>query len=108
MTEEFHGTSDHLIPEHPKLVEKRKTDKKTQTITSVAVNIQEFSGIRDYLQAHSFEEEEMVPPHVIVDRRVAEGKAAFSLCSGNGRTLKGRDLSEVRNSILKITGYLES
>lgn len=117
MTEEIQPSyllfSDKQIL-HPK-VEKRKTDKKTQKNISVPVNIKEFSGnswVREYLHAHSIfdeeeTEEEIVPPHVIVDRRVAR-KAAFSLCSGNGRTLKGRDLSEVRNSILKMTGFLES
>ncbi|KAG6692122.1 hypothetical protein I3842_10G097400 [Carya illinoinensis] len=50
---------------------------------------------------------EMVPPHVIIKRRIA-GKMAFSLCTGNGRTLKGRDLSHVRNSILRMTGFLET
>lgn len=53
------------------------------------------------------EDEEMVPPHVITGRRVA-GKMAFSVCTGNGRTLKGRDLSKVRNSILRMTGFLET
>ncbi|KAK7303043.1 hypothetical protein RJT34_13942 [Clitoria ternatea] len=52
-------------------------------------------------------EEEMVPPHEIVGRRVT-GKMAFSVCTGNGRTLKGRDLSQVRNSILRLTGFLEA
>ncbi|KAI3818680.1 hypothetical protein L1987_12495 [Smallanthus sonchifolius] len=112
MTEKFQ-ISELLFPEkktsgngkeirYPK-VQKRKTDP---------VNIrEEFSGsswVREYLQTHSFEEEEeIVPPHVILARRMA-GKAAFSLCSGNGRTLKGRDLSEVRNSILRLTGFIES
>ncbi|XP_050234005.1 protein S40-1-like [Mercurialis annua] len=53
------------------------------------------------------EDEELVPPHVIIGRRI-QGKMAFSVCTGNGRTLKGRDLSEVRNSILKLTGFLEA
>ncbi|KAL6574148.1 hypothetical protein OROHE_001690 [Orobanche hederae] len=51
---------------------------------------------------------EMVPPHVILRRRVAGKMMAFSVCIGNGRTLKGRDLSEVRNSILRMTGFLET
>ncbi|KAK4271767.1 hypothetical protein QN277_020409 [Acacia crassicarpa] len=54
-----------------------------------------------------WEDEGMVPPHVIVGRRIA-GKMAFSVCTGNGRTLKGRDLSRVRNSILRMTGFLET
>ncbi|XP_050370580.1 uncharacterized protein LOC126788613 [Argentina anserina] len=53
------------------------------------------------------DEGEIVPPHMIVRRRV-EGKMAFSVCTGNGRTLKGRDLSQVRNSILRMTGFLEA
>ncbi|KAL4289774.1 hypothetical protein GQ457_14G008880 [Hibiscus cannabinus] len=53
------------------------------------------------------EEGEVVPPHVILGRRIA-GKMAFSVCTGNGRTLKGRDLSQVRNSILRMTGFLEA
>ncbi|XP_004485964.1 protein S40-2-like [Cicer arietinum] len=52
------------------------------------------------------DEEEMVPPHVIMARRIA-GKMTFSMCTGNGRTLKGRDLSRVRNSILRLTGFIE-
>ncbi|KAE9598962.1 hypothetical protein Lal_00022400 [Lupinus albus] len=49
----------------------------------------------------------MVPPHVIVERRYSGRKMAYSLCTGYGRTLKGRDLSRVRNSILRMTGFLE-
>ncbi|CAM8905857.1 unnamed protein product [Rhodiola kirilowii] len=51
--------------------------------------------------------DEVVPPHLIVARRVA-GKMEFSVCSGKGRTLKGRDLKEVRNEILRMTGFLEA
>uniref|UniRef100_A0A0D3A011 Senescence regulator n=3 Tax=Brassica TaxID=3705 RepID=A0A0D3A011_BRAOL len=42
----------------------------------------------------------MVPPHLIVGRRMEGCQMAFSVCTGNGRTLKGRDLSRVRNSVL--------
>ncbi|KAL4585768.1 hypothetical protein LXL04_010394 [Taraxacum kok-saghyz] len=127
MTEEFQE-SEVVFPEnsagngkevrYPK-VDKRKFDKKKQKKGSGSVPMsirEEFSDsswIRQYLQTHSFkeddadEEEERVPPHVILERRIA-GKAAFSLCSGNGRTLKGRDLNNVRNSILRMTGFLES
>ncbi|XP_039116290.1 uncharacterized protein LOC120251720 [Dioscorea cayenensis subsp. rotundata] len=50
---------------------------------------------------------EMIPPHVLVSRRGKTGNMAFSLCSGHGRTLKGRDLRHVRDSVLRMTGYLE-
>lgn len=50
----------------------------------------------------------MTPPHLIVDdRRMSADKMAFSVCVGTGRTLKGRDLSHVRNAVLRLTGFLE-
>ncbi|OAY78032.1 hypothetical protein ACMD2_09631 [Ananas comosus] len=53
---------------------------------------------------------EFTPPHILTSRRSGGGtrKVAFSLCSGQGRTLKGRDLSYVRNSVLRMTGFLEA
>ncbi|GFZ06177.1 hypothetical protein Acr_18g0003470 [Actinidia rufa] len=51
---------------------------------------------------------ELVPPHVIASRRIYTRKIAFPVCTGYGRTLKGRDLSQVRNSILRMTGFLET
>lgn len=47
---------------------------------------------------------EAVPPHVLLARR----RAASSVCSGQGRTLKGRDLRRVRDSVLRMTGFIES
>ncbi|MCO5593430.1 hypothetical protein L7F22_047444 [Adiantum nelumboides] len=56
------------------------------------------------------QEEEWLPPHELVAREWAAasscGGAAFSLCHGVGRTLKGRDLCRVRNAILKQTGFI--
>lgn len=52
----------------------------------------------------------IVPPHVVVARRrlVVRGRtAAYSMCAGKGRTLKGRDLRDVRNQVLKMTGFIE-
>ncbi|XP_075665656.1 protein S40-2-like [Castanea sativa] len=85
-------------------------DFNKRMANSVPVNIP--GGIFHRGDYNSFEDdeqedEEMVPPHVITGRRVA-GKMAFSVCTGNGRTLKGRDLSKVRNSILRMTGFLET
>ncbi|VVA90419.1 unnamed protein product [Arabis nemorensis] len=42
-----------------------------------------------------------VPPHELLARR---RMASFSVHEGAGRTLKGRDLSRVRNTIFKIRG----
>ncbi|KAB2605981.1 hypothetical protein D8674_005698 [Pyrus ussuriensis x Pyrus communis] len=58
------------------------------------------------------EEEEYnskVPPHEFIARRLARSQiSSFSVFEGAGRTLKGRDLSKVRNAILIKTGFLES
>lgn len=48
------------------------------------------------------EEGEMTPPHVIIEKRRKEAQMAFSFC-----TLKGRDLSRHRNTVLRMTGFLE-
>lgn len=86
--------------------------KEKRMANSVPVNIPDRSRTfhrtdsDDYLEEES-DDGEVVPPHVIIGRRIA-GKMAFSVCTGNGRTLKGRDLSQVRNSILRMTGFLET
>ncbi|KAJ0263618.1 Uncharacterized protein HA466_0039320 [Hirschfeldia incana] len=48
------------------------------------------------------EEGEMAPPHIIISKRRMEAQMAFSFC-----TLKGRELSRHRNSVLRMTGFLE-
>ncbi|XP_057764895.1 protein S40-7-like [Salvia miltiorrhiza] len=53
-------------------------------------------------------DDEMLPPHEYLARRLASTQiASFSMCEGVGRTLKGRDLSNLRNAILTKTGFLE-
>ncbi|XP_058788184.1 protein S40-4-like [Vicia villosa] len=50
-----------------------------------------------------------LPPHEIIARRLARSQiSSFSVFEGVGRTLKGRDLSKMRNSVLIKTGFLES
>uniref|UniRef100_A0A0D3G9U3 Uncharacterized protein n=1 Tax=Oryza barthii TaxID=65489 RepID=A0A0D3G9U3_9ORYZ len=54
-----------------------------------------------------------VPPHELVAaraRRCSEERAAFSVSvlEGAGRTLKGRDLRDVRTAVLRMTGFLET
>ncbi|KAH7836549.1 hypothetical protein Vadar_002840 [Vaccinium darrowii] len=50
---------------------------------------------------------ELVPPHVILARRIFDRKMAPSVLTGKGRTLKGRDSCQFRNSVLKMTGFLD-
>ncbi|KAM3251200.1 hypothetical protein BC332_20687 [Capsicum chinense] len=54
------------------------------------------------------EDGEMVPPHLIIRRRIARRMMVFSCCGGYERTLKGRVLNQVRNTILRMTGFLET
>ncbi|XVF25565.1 hypothetical protein REPUB_Repub13aG0222900 [Reevesia pubescens] len=95
---------------------KNSSKKKSKIASSLPVNIPRHHGNvfhcggeadDDFEEEDEDEEGEIVPPHVILGRRIA-GKMAFSVCTGNGRTLKGRDLSQVRNSILRMTGFLEA
>lgn len=79
-------------------------------------------GGEDYFYAGADEDEDddddedepgttVVPPHEYLCRRrrgasvAAAGGAAFSLCEGLGRTLKGRDLSRVRNAVWEKIGF---
>ncbi|XP_073014150.1 protein S40-6 [Typha latifolia] len=54
------------------------------------------------------EDGDKVPPHEWLARKMARSQiSSFSVCEGVGRTLKGRDLSKVRNAVLTRTGFLE-
>ncbi|KAI9072703.1 hypothetical protein K1719_043622 [Acacia pycnantha] len=54
------------------------------------------------------EGEEMLPPHEAVARNYAQSPLlASSVLEGAGRTLKGRDLRQVRNAIWRQTGFLD-
>ncbi|KAF5750534.1 hypothetical protein HS088_TW03G00872 [Tripterygium wilfordii] len=53
-------------------------------------------------------DEEMLPPHEIVARASGrELQTTFSVLEGVGRTLKGRDLRQVRNAVWRRTGFLD-
>ncbi|XP_068664203.1 protein S40-7-like [Aristolochia californica] len=53
-------------------------------------------------------DEEMLPPHEIVARGSARSPwSTFSVLEGKGRTLKGRDLRQVRNAVWRRTGFLD-
>lgn len=88
----------------PNLYEGRRTESKRSASAPVSIPA---AGRRE-CGVECIEDEEVVPPHVLASRRRSgDPRAAFSVCSGLGRTLKGRDLRLVRNSVLRMTGYLE-
>lgn len=52
------------------------------------------------------ESEGRIPPHEFLARQLARTRiVSFSVHEGVGRTLKGRDLSRVRNAIWEKTGF---
>ncbi|XP_052182878.1 uncharacterized protein LOC127795315 [Diospyros lotus] len=108
------GFAGHLNNKPRWKKKNKKKKKKTQKTNSVPVDIPGRDAWfcrwveSKFLDDDDEEEGELVPPHVVVERRICAGKMAFSVCTGNGRTLKGRDLSQVRNSILRMTGFLEA
>lgn len=83
--------------------------------SSAPVNIPDWSKIlgkncrdsgRTEIDEASEEEEDWLPPHELLAKQFARARiASFSLHEGIGRTLKGRDLSRVRNAIWEKTGF---
>lgn len=54
------------------------------------------------------EEEERLHPHEIVAREQANYRmTSFSVMEGVGRTLKGRDLRNLRNAVWRHTGFMD-
>ncbi|GLJ53040.1 hypothetical protein SUGI_1129630 [Cryptomeria japonica] len=60
----------------------------------------------DYRSDDDGDYEEKIPPHEIVAKQLARSQiTSFSVHEGAGRTLKGRDLSRVRNAVWTRTGF---
>lgn len=79
---------------------------------SAPVNVPLMRKARDLEIVVSEDEEEdesnglMLPPHEVVAARESP-MLANSVLEGAGRTLKGRDLRQVRNAIWRKTGFLD-
>lgn len=52
------------------------------------------------------EDRERLPPHMQLALCNAQGGTALSVMEGAGRTLKGRDLCNVRNAVWHCTGFI--
>lgn len=92
------------------------------TAASLPVNVPDWSKIlkdeyrdnrrRDCVDDDDFDEDggedggNRIPPHEFLAKQLARTRiASFSVHEGVGRTLKGRDLSRVRNAIWEKTGF---
>lgn len=72
-------------------------------------NHQSWETHKDDCEEEEEDGNDLIPPHEWIARKVSKsGIFSFSVCEGAGRTLKGRDLSRVRNAVLTKTGFLES
>ncbi|KAK4798598.1 hypothetical protein SAY86_030924 [Trapa natans] len=68
----------------------------------------QFRKVEEEEEDEEYEDGNIVPPHEWIARKLARTQiSSSSMCEGVGRTLKGRDLSKVRNAILTKTGFLE-
>lgn len=86
------------------------------TASSLPVNVPEWSKIlkQDYGEDRRRDSDDedgddggdRIPPHEFLARQLARTRiASYSVHEGIGRTLKGRDLSRVRNAIWEKTGF---
>ncbi|KVH97085.1 Senescence regulator [Cynara cardunculus var. scolymus] len=105
---EAHGMQEnHTEWKDDKLKTKSKKKKKEH---SVPINIPKKIPCVKYVESDLFEDdygnEIIVPPHVILGRRVAR-QVAYSICSGCGKTSKKRELILVRDLFFRFTGFIE-
>lgn len=76
-------------------------------MTKSPATMDQGSWARRY-HSHGGGDGSFVAPHEIVARRRCASSEERSVCVGQGRTLKGRDLLSVRTAVLRMTGFLET
>ncbi|KAF8715774.1 hypothetical protein HU200_026723 [Digitaria exilis] len=94
----------------------REGEARRRAGASAPVGIRVGTATRPSSWARGYDSDEsppaFVPPHLelAARRRCSEGRvvASSSVCVGQGRTLKGRDLQSVRTAVLRMTGFLEN
>lgn len=120
------SSSTKRFPTCARMIPRNTTTTSSSSSTGIArqsapVNIPDWSKIYQLNNGGLAEEEDddgsegdledqegKVPPHEWLAKKMARTRvSSFSVCEGAGRTLKGRDLSKVRNAVLTRTGFLE-
>lgn len=108
-------TPSRMIPKNIAALSKDNMPFRRQ---SAPVNIPDWSRTSKHVKTPSRDLEEkevetivqdqgpMIPPHEILAREYSQS-VTFSVYSGAGRTLKGRDLNSVRNAVLRQTGFFD-
>ncbi|XP_074284467.1 uncharacterized protein LOC141609180 [Silene latifolia] len=72
-------------------------------VPPAARNSRRFSEIDESYEDEN-DDEEMLPPHEIVAMKL---KTTSSVLEGVGRTLKGRDLRQVRDAVWRQSGFID-
>ncbi|PWA76542.1 hypothetical protein CTI12_AA231620 [Artemisia annua] len=88
-------------PQPNKLKRKRKKNKRSSLPISIPEKKSNLFAYEESAVECDLFEEDIIPPHVILSRRLFENEA-YSVCIGRGETLKIRDF------IFKMTGFLET
>ncbi|OVA10029.1 Senescence regulator S40 [Macleaya cordata] len=113
------SSSSRMIPSIPKPQSPREREyflslPSGKLHQSAPVNVPVLSKAAKMRKPTVFEEDdedgddEMLPPHEIVARGYGQSpRTTFSVLEGVGRTLKGRDLRQVRNAVWRQTGFLD-
>ncbi|KAK7335625.1 hypothetical protein VNO80_27566 [Phaseolus coccineus] len=105
----FSSSSARLIPVIRKPPQHRFSSSSVKFYQSAPVNSRFLPKRRrrEFMEDDAVVVEERLPPHEIVARNLARRPVvAYSVLEGVGRTLKGRDLRQVRNAVLRKTGFL--
>ncbi|CAI9114910.1 OLC1v1015733C1 [Oldenlandia corymbosa var. corymbosa] len=98
------------IPDWVKMLMRWNHHGRNSTVDGIQ-GTNDNANYNDLVDDNENTDEELLPPHELIARRYAPGNSrvvASSMFHGVGRTLKGRDLRDVRNAILTSTGFLES
>ncbi|MCO5550974.1 hypothetical protein L7F22_004469 [Adiantum nelumboides] len=67
-----------------------------------------FTSIEEIGDDEDDDNERLIPPHVILAKEYArDQRMTSSVCEGQGRTLKGRDMRRVRNAVWQQTGFAD-
>jgi len=113
------SSSSKAVPMIPRLPERECSQPAAQfrnqsAPMKVPVLSEAMAKRRNGMLADLYDEDDdggddrMLPPHELVSRGSGVSpKTTFSVLEGVGRTLKGRDLRQVRNAIWRKTGFLD-
>ncbi|XP_020221544.1 uncharacterized protein LOC109804167 [Cajanus cajan] len=102
------GASRRIVHQFRAREEAATTARGRHVATSAPVKVPDWSKILrvdsvESLNDEEEEESEMVPPHEYLAR--SQKLVANSVFEGVGRTLKGRDMSRVRDAVWNQTGF---